>query len=73
MTVNDTVIKVKGMSGLKIQDHTKSSNSRQRYFLPSFAVEMMRRRQANTVLQNDLDLVFPSSALTIRDPNGFRK
>ncbi|MBP2414253.1 integrase [Arthrobacter stackebrandtii] len=73
VTINGTVIKVKGAHGLRIQDHPKSSNSRQRYFLPTFAVEMMRRRQANTVLQNDLGLVFPSTVLTIRDPNGFRK
>jgi len=73
VTVNGTIINLRGKSGLIIQDHPKSANSRQRYFLRLFAVEMLRRRQANTVLQNDLDLVVPSSTLTIRDPNGFRK
>lgn len=73
VTINGTVIKIKGMSGLKIQDHPKSSNSRQRYFLPSFAVEMLRKRQADTARTNDLGIVFASSVGTIRDPNGFRK
>ncbi|MEV8183385.1 site-specific integrase [Specibacter sp. NPDC078692] len=73
LTINGTVIKVKGTSGLQIQDHPKSSNSRQRYFLPSFAVEMLRKRQADTARSNDLGLVFASSVGTIRDPNGFRK
>ncbi|NVM98406.1 site-specific integrase [Arthrobacter sp. SDTb3-6] len=73
VTVRGTIIDVRGKNGLQIQDHPKSANSRQRYFLPPFAVEMLRRRQADPVRQNDLDLVFPSSVLTIRDPNGFRK
>lgn len=73
VTINGTVIKVKGTSGLHIQDHPKSSNSRQRYFLPSFAVDMLHRRQADTARTNDLGLVFASSLGTIRDPNGFRK
>lgn len=73
VTVNGTIINLRGKNGLKIQDHPKSSNSRQRYFLPLFAVEMLRRRQADTARSNELDLVFASSVGTIRDPNGFRK
>ncbi|NGN84814.1 tyrosine-type recombinase/integrase [Arthrobacter silviterrae] len=73
VTIQGTIIDVRGKNGLRIQDHPKSANSRQRYFLPLFAVEMLRRRQADPVRQNALDLVFPSSTLTIRDPNGFRK
>lgn len=73
VTIHGTIIDVRGKNGLRIQDHPKSSNSRQRYFLRLFAVEMLRRRQADPLRQNTFDLVFASSTLTIRDPNGFRK
>jgi integrase len=41
-TVNGTIVYMP-KQGLTIQDHPKSANSRQRYFLPSFAVEMLLR------------------------------
>ncbi|WP_113716838.1 site-specific integrase [Arthrobacter dokdonensis] len=73
VTVRRTIIDIRGKNRLKIQDHPKSANLRQGYFLPLFAFEMLRRRQADPVRQKVLDLVFPSSTLTIRDTNGFRK
>ncbi|MHA7270380.1 tyrosine-type recombinase/integrase [Arthrobacter sp. HLT1-20] len=73
VTINGTIINLRGKNGPIIQDHPKSANSRQRYFLPVFAVEMLRRRRTDTARTNDLGLVFASSVGTIRDPNGFRK
>ena len=73
LTINGTVINLRGRNGLTIQDHPKSANSRQRYYLPEFSIEMLQRRQSETFRSNRLVLVFPSSVGTIRDPNGFRK
>lgn len=72
LTVTGTVIYVPGQ-GLTIQEHPKSTNSRQRYFIPPFAVEMLLRRQVQQVTANPWDVVFPSSAETLRDPANFRK
>ncbi|WP_182976867.1 tyrosine-type recombinase/integrase [Arthrobacter cheniae] len=72
LTVNGTVIHVSG-KGLTLQEHPKSTNSRQRYVLPPFAVEMLLRRQVQQSAGNAWDVVFPSSTGTLRDPNNFRK
>lgn len=72
MTVTGTIIYVKG-EGLTIQEHPKSTNSRQQYFLPAFAVEMLLRRQVQQLISNPWDVVFPSSTGTLRDPGNFRK
>ncbi len=72
LTVTGTVIYVSG-EGMTIQEHPKSTNSRQRYFLPAFAVEMLLRRQVQQLEANPWDVVFPSSTGTLRDPGNFRK
>ncbi|SKB86113.1 Site-specific recombinase XerD [Arthrobacter sp. 31Cvi3.1E] len=72
LTVTGTVIYVQGQ-GMTIQEHPKSTNSRQRYFLPPFAVEMLLRRQVQQLEANPWDVVFPSSVGTLRDPGNFRK
>lgn len=72
LTVTGTVIYVQGQ-GMTIQEHPKSTNSRQRYFLPPFAVEMLLRRQVQQLVANPWDVVFPSSTGTLRDPGNFRK
>jgi integrase len=72
VTVNGTIVYMP-RQGLTIQDHPKSANSRQRYFLPAFAVEMLLRRQIGQLEANPWDVVFPSAVGTLRDPNNFRK
>lgn len=72
LTIRGTVIYTPG-EGLTIQDHPKSANSRQRYFLPQFAVDMLLRRQVQQLVGNPWDVVFPSASGTLRDPNNFRK
>lgn len=72
LTVTGTVIYVQG-EGMTIQEHPKSTNSRQRYFLPPFAVEMLMRRQVEQIEANAWDVVFPSSTGTLREPGNFRK
>ncbi|MDI3211689.1 site-specific integrase [Arthrobacter sp. AL12] len=72
LTVTGTVIYVQGQ-GMTIQEHPKSTNSRQRYYLPPFAVEMLLRRQVQQLEATSWDVVFPSSTGTLRDPGNFRK
>lgn len=59
--------------GVVLQDHPKSSGSRQTYRLPQFAVNMLLRRQVEQLEGNTYDVVFPSSTGTLRDPSNFRK
>lgn len=59
--------------GVVLQDHPKSSGSRQTYRLPQFAVNMLLRRQVEQLEGNSYDVVFPSSTGTLRDPSNFRK
>ncbi|ALV44695.1 hypothetical protein MB46_03390 [Arthrobacter alpinus] len=72
LTINGTIVTEKG-KGLIIQGHPKSTNSRQTYFLPPFAIEMLLRRQVSQLIGNPYDVVFPSATGTLRDPNNFRK
>lgn len=72
VTVNGTIVYMPGQ-GLTIQEHPKSAHSRQRYFLPAFAVEMLLRRQIGQLEANPWDVVFPSAVGSLRDPNNFRK
>ncbi|MEW1820400.1 site-specific integrase [Arthrobacter sp. NPDC080031] len=72
VTVTGTIVYVP-KQGLTIQDHPKSANSRQRYFLPSFAVQMLQRRQIGQVEANPWDVVFPSAVGSLRDPNNLRR
>lgn len=70
--VNGTIVYMPGQ-GLTIQDHPKSAHSRQRFFLPAFAVEMLLRRQIGQLAANPWDVVFPSAVGSLRDPNNFRR
>jgi integrase len=70
--LNGTIVYVP-KKGLTIQNHPKSANSRQKYFLPSFAVEMLLRRQIGQLEANPWDVVFPSAVGSLRDPNNFRR
>jgi integrase len=72
LIVTGTVIYVQG-EGMTIQEHPESTNSRQGYFLPPFAVEMLLRRQVQQLVANPWDVVFPSSTGTLRDPANFRQ
>ncbi|NUL43867.1 site-specific integrase [Cellulosimicrobium funkei] len=72
VTISGAVIYDKG-KGLILQDHPKSSGSRQTYRLPQFAVNMLLRRQVEQLEGNAYDVVFPSSTGTLRDAGNFRK
>ncbi|MFK4299321.1 hypothetical protein ABH924_004502 [Arthrobacter sp. GAS37] len=72
VTVNGTIVYMP-KQGLTIQDHPKSANSRQRYFLPTFAVEMLLRQQIGQLEANPWDVVFPSAVGSLRDPNNFHR
>jgi integrase len=72
VTISGAVIYDKG-KGLVLQDHPKSSGSRQTYRLPQFAVNMLLRRQVEQLEGNTYDVVFPSSTSTLRDAGNFRK
>jgi integrase len=55
--------------GYYIQDHPKTERSKRGLKLPPFATDMLERRKASSVT----DLVFPSSRLSLRIPNNFRR
>lgn len=70
VTIQGTVVRVKG-EGLVIQDRVKSATSRRKLALPRFAVDMLLRRQVEAY-PNPWNVVFPSSALTLKDPAGWQ-
>lgn len=72
VTINGTVIPARGQ-GLILQDHPKSSGSRQTFLLPQFAVNMLLHRQVQQLAANPYDVIFPSATGTLRDPSNFRK
>jgi integrase len=72
VSINGTIVPGHG-SGLKLQDHPKSSGSRQSFLLPQFAVNTLLRRQVEQVAGNPYDVIFPSATGTLRDPSNFRK
>lgn len=72
VTISGTIIYEKG-KGLVLQDHPKSSGSRQTFRLPQFAVNTLLRRKVQQQIGNPYDVLFPSSTNTLRDPNNFRK
>lgn len=71
-TINGTIVSVRG-EGLKLQNHPKSSTSRQTLRLPQFAVNMLLRRQVEQLEGNPYDVIFPSATGTLRGPGNFRK
>lgn len=71
LTVSGTV--VRGERGQMVrQNHGKSEAARRKLTLPPFAVEILLRRQVGQV-DNPLNLVFPSGAGTLRQPNNARR
>lgn len=65
LTIAGTVIRIKG-EGLTIQEHPKSKTSRRRLTLPPWLVTTLLHRQIHASA-NPWDVVFPSSAGTLRD------
>ena len=63
VTNTGTVVRVEG-KGLTIQD---------RLMLPPFVVAMLLRRQVDQSVANAWDLVFPSSAGTLREPQNLHR
>lgn len=72
VVVNGTVIRDPAR-GLIVQPHPKSASGRRRLMLPGFVVAMLMRRQLAMVESNPLDLVFPSSVGTLREPQNVHR
>jgi integrase len=71
LTISGTVVRLEG-KGVTRQPHPKTSAGFRTVTLPRFAVESLLRRKVDAV-PNALDLVFPSSAGTIREPANVRR
>jgi len=72
VTITGTVVRVQSQ-GLTIQDHPKSAAGRRRLMLPPFVVAMLLRRQVDQSVANTWDLVFPSAAGTLREPQNLHR
>ncbi len=71
LSINGSVVRIKG-KGLIRQDTTKGGASRS-VPLPQFAVDALHRRKAGPQRPNNVGVIFPSSAGTLRDPDNFGK
>jgi integrase len=71
LTVSGKVVRVAG-EGLTRVDETKSIAGRRTVPLPQFAVAMLRARRQVPYLGQQ-EVIFPSTAGTLRDPNNFGK
>ena len=71
VTISGTVVRIPGR-GLTVQDHPKSAAGRRRLRIPPFLVEILLRRQVNQLEPTSFNVVFASSAGTLRDPTNFR-
>jgi integrase len=71
LAVTGKIIRVSG-EGLQRVDETKSAAGRRTVPLPQFAVTMLRDRRALPYLGQQ-EVIFPSTAGTLRDPNNFGK
>lgn len=60
LTISSTIVTVKG-KGLVLQNHPKSSGSRQTFRLPQFAVNMLLRRHVQRLEANPYEVIFPSA------------
>lgn len=67
IAITRNVVRVKG-AGLVLQNHTKTEAGMRTISIPSHVARMLRRRKIGQEL-TDLDLVFPSVLLKLRDPN----
>ncbi|MFD6516531.1 tyrosine recombinase XerC [Rhodococcus sp. NPDC060176] len=71
VAITGKVVRVKGV-GLKRFDTTKSEAGLRTIPLPRFALDMLEKRAEKPCL-GKLDVIFPSTAGTLRDPNNFGK
>lgn len=71
LAVTGKVIRVTGQ-GLMRVDETKSTAGRRTLPLPKFAIEMLQKRRHLPYL-GEQEVIFPSTAGTLRDPNNFAK
>lgn len=71
LTVTGKVIRVTGEGLLRV-DETKSTAGRRTLPLPQFATEMLKKRR-HLPYYGEQEVIFPSTAGTLRDPNNFAK
>lgn len=71
LAVTGKVIRVTGQ-GLMRVDETKSTAGRRTLPLPKFAIEMLQKRRHLPYL-GEQEVIFPSTAGTLRNPNNFAK
>lgn len=71
VTIAGTVVREPG-TGVQIQGHPKTERSRRRIALPDHVSAMLSARLASAG-PDGIDVVFPSSAGTVRDPISFRR
>lgn len=69
LTVTGKVVRVKGQ-GLMRFDETKSAAGRRTIPIPKFAIQALQQRRHLPYL-GEQDVIFPSMAGTLRDPNNF--
>jgi integrase len=71
LTVGGKIIRVPGEGFFRVDD-TKSAAGHRTIPLPRFAIEMLERRRHLPYL-GEQEVIFPSTAGTLRDPNSFAK
>ncbi|MGW6659378.1 site-specific integrase [Rhodococcus sp. NPDC055024] len=71
VAITGKVVRVKGV-GLKRFDTTKSEAGLRTIPLPRFALDMLEKRAVQP-RHGTLDVIFPSTSGTLRDPNNFGK
>jgi len=71
LTICGTVIRAP-VTGLRRQEHTKTSAGHRTVLLPRFAVDTLMRLQMDAE-PNPYDVIFPSSVGTLRDPHNLRR
>jgi integrase len=71
LTICGTVIRAP-VTGLRRQEHTKTSAGHRTVLLPRFAVDTLMRLQLEAK-PNPYDVIFPSSVGTLRDPHNLRR
>ena len=71
IAVTGKIVRVKG-KGLVRLEETKSDAGKRTLPLPRFAIDMLRERR-NLLFLGQQEVIFPSTAGTLRDPNNFGK
>jgi integrase len=70
LSVTGKVVRATG-KGLKREDETKTAAGMRTVSLPRFAVDMLKARRAVPYFGEHLEIVFPSTAGSWRDPSNF--